>query len=104
MSADTVTGTKPYAQLRGTTSSTPDNLRQVIMPDWHSGFTVEAPAGGSALKLAVSGSDEGAIGTSYVDIMAGAGPRRFPYHLASLYITSETASADYVVEAELAKK
>ncbi len=104
MSADTVTGPKPYAQKRGTTPSTIGIVRQVIMPDWHKGFTVEAPAGGSPLKMAISGTDDQAIGSDFVDIIVGAGPRLFPVHAPSIYIASTVASADYVVEAELPSK
>ena len=109
--ADTVNAAlRPYAQLRGTTDVTPDDLLEIILPPWTRVYTVEAPTGGSNLKVARVGTDGAAIGAAeYVDVVAGAGPREFiasegrqAAEYTSIFIASLAISAPYVVEAEAA--
>lgn len=108
MAADTIPDAlPPYQILRSTTSSTPLNSREVILPLWARTFTVEAPAGGTDLRVAVSGSDETPIGANYVDVVAGAGPREFICSvsrgtnlISSFFVASTGASVDYAAEAE----
>lgn len=108
MAAVTVTGSRPYAQLRSTTPATPDDLREVVLLDWTRAYTVEAPVGGANLKVALVGTDGAAIGAvAYVDVYVGTGPRPFiasegreRAQYTSIYIASLTADAPFVIEAE----
>ncbi len=107
--ADTVPAAlRPYSALRGTCDATPDDLLEVILPPWTRVFTVEAPAGGSNLKVARVGVDEAPIGAAqFVDVVAGAGPREFiasegrqAAEYTSIFLASLVTLAPYVVEAE----
>ena len=107
MAAVTVPGERPYAQLRTTSPAGAGTTREVILPDWTRTFTVEAPAGGNNLQVAVEGTDEGALDANYVDVIAGAGPREFIASegrgkalITSIFVASTGASQDFVVEAE----
>ena len=103
---------RPYAVKRGTTPSTIGNARQITLPAWTRTFTVEAPSGGSALKVSRSGTtDDAAIDADYVDVAVGAGPREFiassgqqAAEITSIYVASTGASAAFVVEAEATER
>jgi hypothetical protein len=83
-----------------------DNARELTIPSWASTFTVEAPAGGADLKVAITGTDDAAIVAAFVDVVAGNGPREFsagfPGHgrVDAIFVASATGSAAYIAEAE----
>lgn len=107
MAAVTVEDTSPYAVLRTTAPADIGKTRRVNLPPWVQSFTVEAPAGGSDLQVAVQGTDEGALtAAKFVDVYTGAGPRRFSAYgggqagqIKVIFIASLGASAAFVVEA-----
>lgn len=111
--ADTVPAAlRPYSALRGTCDANPDDLVEIILPPWTRVYTVEAPAGGSDLKVARVGVDGDAIGgAEYVDVVAGSGPREFiasegrqSAEYTSIFLASLVTLAPYVVEAEAATR
>ena len=111
--ADTVPAAlRPYSALRGTCDATPDDLLEIILPPWTRVYTVEAPVGGSNLKVVRVGADGDAIGAAeYVDVIAGAGPRQFvasegrqAAQYTSIFLASLVTVAPYVVEAEAAER
>ena len=102
---------RPYTITRSTVSATPNAAREVILPPWARTFTIEAPPGGVALKVARTGADEVTIAADYVDVVAGAGPREFvassgqqSAEITSVFVASVGVSAVFVVEAEAAER
>ena len=111
MSITLTAADNPYTIKRSTTDATPDDLLEVILPSWTRTYTVESPTGGSNLKVARTGTDGAAIGTDFVDVVAGAGPRVFvasagqqSNQLVSIFIASTGISAIFIVEAEAATR
>jgi len=106
MAADVFPHTEPYSILRSAVPAVADNAREVLIPSWAAAFTIEAPVGGSDLKVAITGADDAAISADYVDVVAGNGPREFsagyPGHgsVISVFVASATGSAVFIAEAE----
>ncbi len=101
----------PYGVLRTSTPAVADNLREVLLPWWTRVYTVEVPPGGTDVKVTRQGVDDAAIGSDYVDVFAGAGPRQFSFTgvrtstaSTSIFVASDPGNSDFIVEAEAAAR